>query len=84
MSGGQGQRDGGGDHLVEHNVGEGGLQTQGDPSTGELLANGVEFAADGDRAGGVDRAVDLYGAPELSWVQEGGAGGGPAGRARAR
>jgi hypothetical protein len=42
-------------------VGEGGLQTQGDPPTGELLADRVVFTSDGDRAGGVDGALDLYG-----------------------
>jgi hypothetical protein len=37
------------------------LSTQDDPpTTGELLADRVIFAKDGDRSGGVDRALDLH------------------------
>jgi hypothetical protein len=57
---GQGQRNGAGQEPVEHDVGEGGLQVQGDPPAGELLADRVVLTSVGDRAGGVDRALDLH------------------------
>jgi len=50
----------GGQHSFEDDVGEGGLQAQGDPPTGELLADRVVLTSDGHRADGVDRALNLH------------------------
>src|SRR5207237_992275 len=54
----------------------------GDPATGELLADGVEFAGDGNRAGGVDGALDFHGCAAAEWGRgRSGRRGGRRGRA---
>ncbi len=83
---GQGQRDGAGQDTVEHDVGEGGLQAQSDPSAGELRpANywSTEWYLPAMETVPVALTVRWIstGAPVASWVQDGRAGGGPAGRA---
>lgn len=54
LGAGQTQGDGAGEHPIEGDVGEVCFRAQGDLSTGEVLANGVVFAGNGDRAGGIE------------------------------
>jgi hypothetical protein len=81
LGGGQSQRDAG-QHPVEHDVGQGGFQAQGDAPAGELLTDGVVGVPPMET---MPTALTLRwistGAPADSWVPDGRAGGGPAGRA---
>jgi hypothetical protein len=62
-------------------MGEGGLQAQGDPPAGEPSTDRVVLTSDGHRAGALTVRCISMGAPPLSWVQDGRAGGEPAGQA---
>ena len=55
------KRNGADQDTVHDDVVEGGLQAQSDAPAGELLADRVVVATDGDHADGIDGAVDFHG-----------------------
>ena len=75
------KRNGADQDTVHDDVGEDGLQAQGDAPAGELLADRVVVTTDATMPTELTVRWISTGAPVLSWVQDGRAGGRPAGRA---